>query len=573
MNVWFLQDANRYAAELAALRSAEAEADWLVIDGVRFDTEMRICVDLSITVGATERVAILRYPQTFPSTPPTVSPRDPERWSGHQYGRTELCLEWGPDNWRPELTGADMVRSAWRLLTTETGGGTDDPAEAPTRHQTTQGQDLRSKWARLLITEAMSERLDALPRGEVVKVEFIDIDRTDTSVVAPTKIISADGSTWENPDIPPMAKFARTDDAPGYGLSPSVELPTMTTVSGLRAFLALHGYNLPSDEDAPAYERVFLWADSGAQLIWLWREKDQVHKFSTVVAGGGQRLDPEHAVLSGKSVGIVGCGALGSKLATSLARAGVRTFTLIDDDVLLPENLVRHDLDWASMGEHKATALARRLSFSAPGTVTTVKTQRLGAQEASGGVDWILSRLQDCDLIIDASANPAVFNLLSSIAVTACKPVIWAEVFGGGFGGLIARSRPGLDPAPQEARARIEAWCAEQGVEPPRPGADYDIGTEQGPLVADDADVAVVAAWSARFSIDLLLDRAPSQFPNSAYLLGLREEWLFTQPFHTIPLDIGEPLPTPAAAPASPEALEALRELFNLRSDASSPAA
>lgn len=571
--IWYLQDPNRYAAELAALRAAEAEGQWLSVDGVRVDAEMRICVDLAITAAATERVAVLRYPQTFAFTPPTVSPRDPERWSGHQYGRAELCLEWGPDNWRPELTGADMVQSALRLLTTETSDGVNESTSAPSRHKTTQGQDLRSKWARLLITEALSEKLRTAPRGEVVKVHMVDLDRAETSVVAPSKITGSDGATWENPDVPPMAKVARSDEAPGYGLPAGVALPTMTTYSGLRLFLAQHGFDLPADADAPAYELAFVWGDDGPALFWIRRQEDKVYGFTPLIAAGGQRLDPEHAVLTGKTVGLVGCGALGSKWATSLARSGVRKLVLLDDDVLLPENLVRHDLDWTSMGEHKATALARRLALAAPGTVATVKTQRLGAQEASGGIDWTLSRLQECDLIVDATANPAVFNLLSSIAGAARKPLVWAEIFGGGFGGLIARSRPGLDPPPQEARARIESWCAAQGVETPRPGADYDLEAEQGPMIADDADVAVIAAWAARYTIDLLLETAPSQFPNSAYLIGLREEWLFTQPFHTIPLDLGQPLPATAAAPASAEALKAIIQLFNLGSDAPAPAA
>ena len=41
---------------------------------------------------------------------------------------------------------------------------------------------------------------------------------------------------------------------------------------------------------------------------------------------------------------------MGSKLAASLARSGVRRFVLVEEDVLLPENLVRNDLDWRDVG-------------------------------------------------------------------------------------------------------------------------------------------------------------------------------------------------------------------------------
>ncbi len=454
MIAWYLQDPNRYAVEMAGLRAAEADGDWVAIDGVRIDAEMRICVDLAITANATERAAVLRYPQTFPFTPPTVSPRDRERWSGHQYGRDELCLEWGPDNWRSELTGADMARSAHRLLTTEAPGADDVRAPAPSRHQTTQGQELRSEWGRVLVTQAMAEKLAIAPRGEVFKVKLVDLDREDTWVLVPAGMIGADLEDWQNPDVPPFTKFAQTREAAGFGLPPGFPLPTVATASALRSFLLAHGFETPVAAEAPGLELVLLWADDGATLIWLRSDKDLTYIFAPITVSPGQRHAPEHAGLAATAVGIVGCGALGSKLATTLARAGVRRFVLIDDDILLPGNLVRNDLDWTSMGEHKAVALARRLSFVAPGTTATVRRQRLGAQEASGGVDWMLSRLQDCDVIVDATASPAVFNLLASIAAAAARPMIWAEVFGGGFGGLIARSRSGVDPARRRMRVQ-----------------------------------------------------------------------------------------------------------------------
>ena len=44
-------------------------------------------------------------------------------------------------------------------------------------------------------------------------------------------------------------------------------------------------------------------------------------------------------------------------------------FLLLDGDVLLPGNLVRHDLDWASVGGHKVDELAWRLAVVRPGGV------------------------------------------------------------------------------------------------------------------------------------------------------------------------------------------------------------
>ena len=68
-----------------------------------------------------------------------------------------------------------------------------------------------------------------------------------------------------------------------------------------------------------------------------------------------------------RTVALVGCGSMGSKIAVALARAGVGHFLLVDDDILLPENLVRHDLDWREIGTHKAASLSRRIQLVNPG--------------------------------------------------------------------------------------------------------------------------------------------------------------------------------------------------------------
>ncbi len=51
-------------------------------------------------------------------------------------------------------------------------------------------------------------------------------------------------------------------------------------------------------------------------------------------------------------------------------------------------------------------------------------------------------------MVIDATAEPGVFNYLCAAVAISKKPMVWAEVFGGGFGGLIARYRPGGEPDP-----------------------------------------------------------------------------------------------------------------------------
>ncbi len=57
-----------------------------------------------------------------------------------------------------------------------------------------------------------------------------------------------------------------------------------------------------------------------------------------------QRLPNQFSSIGKEWVAIVGIGSVGSKIAVSLARSGVRNFVLVDDDILAPQNLVRHQL-------------------------------------------------------------------------------------------------------------------------------------------------------------------------------------------------------------------------------------
>jgi molybdopterin/thiamine biosynthesis adenylyltransferase len=286
------------------------------------------------------------------------------------------------------------------------------------------------------------------------------------------------------------------------------------------------------------------------------------------------RLDDDHKALQQRKVAVIGCGSLGSKIAVSLARAGVGKFFLVDDDLLLPDNFVRHDLDWRDVGTHKADSVADRIQLVNPAAECKARKDRLGGQESSVSIESLIESLADCDLLIDATAEPGVFNYLCAAVAVGKKALLWAEVFGGGFGGLIARHRPGLEPSPASIRSIIENWCAERGQPMPRPADRYD-GGPKDPSIADDADVTVIAAHAARMAIDLLIPRAPSSFPNSVYLIGLSQKWLFGQPFDTYPLDVGPPETPAPAEELSPE-LEAeevarILKLFAEYKNATSP--
>jgi hypothetical protein len=192
------------------------------------------------------------------------------------------------------------------------------------------------------------------------------------------------------------------------------------------------------------------------------------------------------------------------------------------------------------VGVHKVHAVQEALSLIAAGIVVDVRSHRVTGQESALAAAAALKDLAACDVLIDATANPEVFLRLAAIAKSNRRALCWGELFAGGYGGLIARARPNLDPNPLAVRSAIHSYCATLPPAPFQQAGGYDIEDEH-PLIAYDSDVGQIATLLTRFVLDTALRRDPSHFPYPAYLIGMRKEWDFAQPFDTRPIDARGP--------------------------------
>ena len=235
---------------------------------------------------------------------------------------------------------------------------------------------------------------------------------------------------------------------------------------------------------------------------------------------------------------LIGCGSMGSKVAATLARSGINHFVLVDQDIFLPENLVRNDLDWREVGTDKVEAVARRIQMVNPEATCERYRKSLGGQAASGAIEGLIEVLEKCDILIDASADNSAFEVLSAVAGFGKRTVVWGQVFAGGIGGFVARSRPSEEPNPSIMRRKIEDWCAEKGRIISPGNADYG-GGDSVPIVANDAEVTIIAGHLAALAIDTLVPRIPSSYRHAVYLIGLKDEWIFDQAFEVHPIDVG----------------------------------
>lgn len=83
------------------------------------------------------------------------------------------------------------------------------------------------------------------------------------------------------------------------------------------------------------------------------------------------------------TVAVCGLGGLGSNIAISLARAGIGTLILIDDDRVDITNLHRQQYKAAQIGEYKADALAAILQEIAPYVALETHVVRVTADNAA----------------------------------------------------------------------------------------------------------------------------------------------------------------------------------------------
>ncbi|WP_186259815.1 ThiF family adenylyltransferase [Burkholderia gladioli] len=561
--IWWLEDPTRARSERQGVADLAERVAWL--NGVRWHLSngAALAVDFEIEHHGDSVPLTMTYAEFHPNSPPIVLPRDGSRLSNHQYGAGgNLCLEYRADNWETSITGAMMIESAHRLIA---GEREINGPELPSAHAVSLGQSVRGSYFRFLLTRQMEERLKTIAPGQSVEIGIAEKYYADTFTATIAEIDGVtDGRAWPA-GIKETKKRGHAIRLPEGTAMPAA---TQTGIADLLGALGLEALRetvlatsgemdlVLASETGIAH---FYAYDTGQKRVF---DRSRLLKVAT-----GSRLPDDYASLAGKSVGIVGCGSLGSKLAAMLARAGVQTFTLVDDDVFFAENLVRNELGAAAAGAHKADAVRSRLIEIAGTIDVTVRRVALGGQESADSTDSVMSALRACDLIIDATADAHCFNFCAAVAKESLKPLVWGEVFAGGIGGLVARARSGHEPEPQAARNQINAWCNAHGVPAPLASfaAPYEAAAgSAGPLVADDAEVSIIAGHLARLVTDVLTRPEDSAFPAPAYAIGLRKAWIFSQPFETWPIELAGSAPWKAEQDLASvaDSLALLRELL-----------
>jgi molybdopterin/thiamine biosynthesis adenylyltransferase len=191
-------------------------------------------------------------------------------------------------------------------------------------------------------------------------------------------------------------------------------------------------------------------------------------------------------LLAQKTAVVVGCGALGSYIASHLVRAGVGRMVLADRDFVEWNNLPRQALYAeadAKQGVPKAVAAARRLR-------QLNSSVEIKEHVVDVNADTVEDLVAGADVVLDGADNFEVRYLVNEACVKLGIPWVYGGVLG--TYGLTAAILPGETPCLR---------CLLGPMPPPGAVLTCETAGVLGPAVA------IIAALEATEALKILLDR------------------------------------------------------------------
>lgn len=359
------------------------------------------------TGGSTEVLIVLS--SRYPFQPPRVAPSDPDAvgWSWHRELDGSLCLVAEDDHeglwWTDAPVFLEHV-AAW--FEQATAGWPDDRPDL----------DLDRYFA-----PSEDERLylyDDLARYPSGFVRFRPAANNTMRIGGGTRPVKSSKHRKDrfgyvadlgDVDVPP-----RNWDDISARIDPSVDLERR--IRNYTIEIVVLTYRRGSHDGAITLE-VWPTVNGGTAVRRLHSGAD-TEAAKTARSG---LLAPE---LRGRRVAVVGVGALGSFVADMLARSGICHLTLVDGDVVMPGNLVRHLVGPEAVGRSKVKAVKDRLV--ARGGIVAAEIVVIDESLTTG--HEAVELLSDHDLVVNATADFATTALLHLTAQALSKRIVSASI-------------------------------------------------------------------------------------------------------------------------------------------------
>ena len=151
------------------------------------------------------------------------------------------------------------------------------------------------------------------------------------------------------------------------------------------------------------------------------------------------RAGPDAPALRTARATLFGAGALGGYVGNALAESGLGYLDIVDSDVLLPGNVVRHVAGHDQVGKAKTQAVHQVIGNHAPWTGVR---EFLESPMTPGRVRELIS---DADIVVNTTGNDAFTDALAMVAEAMGKPLVSGALYRGGYIARVQRQVLGAD--------------------------------------------------------------------------------------------------------------------------------
>lgn len=156
----------------------------------------------------------------------------------------------------------------------------------------------------------------------------------------------------------------------------------------------------------------------GTLATLIGRQEDHSSEIVVQIVNPVQQLTKQRAAqfngtqLDNRKMVMVGIGALGSMVLHNLVRKGFGSWSIVDDDLMMPHNAARHALAINAAGIPKVTAMQQTIEASCEETVITTAARinilHPGPEEAA-----LTAILNQADVVFDCTADVAAARHLA----------------------------------------------------------------------------------------------------------------------------------------------------------------
>jgi ThiF family len=200
---------------------------------------------------------------------------------------------------------------------------------------------------------------------------------------------------------------------------------------------------------------------------------------------------------------IAGCGSGGGSVALQLAMSGIRNFTLLDRDLLAPENVIRHVCGGSFVGQKKVDALADVLRDRNP----NIDIDKIEADIMK--LPNIESVIRQSNVVVLATDNEPSRYRVNDICVRNDIPFVVGRVFTRGIGGEVFSYRPDSGGCLACLESFLERTTYREGVKEIDLLSEQERETLYGMDIAEikdspglSIDISFITSFHARFVLD-----------------------------------------------------------------------